>query len=189
MTGEERRSGYYTLMAVAAIATWLIVLTEGVAIDSERLIDGNAMNGLLRLPAILISETWTNVAILACLSAMIANLSKSPSRVARVLTTGFLIYLLVMGGQSILGSSAGPDVKVELTQQIGQHQYLRIAATVSLLSFLAVYDPKLLGHLVRLPLTFLDPADGNKVAGTRRTADHDTAVIVADGSDDLASSS
>ena len=106
-----------------------------------------------------IAYTWTNVGLLSVLAAFMAYFARSPSILPRLTATGFLIYLLVMTGQSVLGLGIGAEETKSIAIQVSRQQYLRVAASISLLSFLAVYDPALLGSLIKLPLTFIDPND------------------------------
>lgn len=122
---------------------------------------------------LFIASTWTNVLFLACFSILIARYASSTSTSASALSIAFLIFLVVMSGQAIVGlgiepvaDGTAPDHPGEMLLVARHQRYLRVAAMVSLLSFLAVYDPTSLGRFLKFPLRVAS-GDGKQARSPR----------------------
>ncbi|MGC1275854.1 MAG: hypothetical protein WBC44_19280 [Planctomycetaceae bacterium] len=168
-TAREPSSSYPVTTAeiafgVIAVAAWLLFFTSGTVIgtadDREFLDSGDAesmVETLAALFTVLTCYTITNVAFLAGLAAVAGEFS-SRSRVSSLASAwtppagapqlrdvlacysaaamrGFVIYLMFIAGLLLVTTEAitTPD----------QGQYVRLAGTISVLSFVAGYDSEM----------------------------------------------
>jgi hypothetical protein len=115
---------------------------------------GDQPSILIAFFMIVLTWTWSNIALLACLSALIGELgrvalanSRLPLNPKGAFTRGFFIFLAVLGGQLILVGK----ISTEATQDfhIRQDYYIRVAGFVSLLGFLVGYRPQFFLEMLR----------------------------------------
>ncbi len=146
------------LICFLAIAAWVILTAAGVAVSTKPYIDlisGSAgpatILGLVQAWFLVITcYTFTNIAFLCCLSAVIGAIGRSaqvddverhhPATDLRTLCVsgvirGFFMYIVILSGTLILSDQKYDDITIE--------QYLKLAGLVSLLSFAIGYDPQM----------------------------------------------
>lgn len=168
-TASEAGAGYPVTLAeiaygIVAVSSWLLFFVCGTVIgtaDHRQLLDAGESGGLLAtlwsLFTVLTCYTITNVAFLACLAAIAgefssrsrqSSLASAASRSAEspqlrevlacysaAAMRGFVIYLLFIAGLLL--------VTTEAIASADQGQYVRLAGTVSVLSFVAGYDTEM----------------------------------------------
>ena len=97
--------------------------------------------------------TFTNIAFLCCLSAIIGAVGRSAriddarssaetdfrTLCISAIIRGFFMYIVIISGTLILSDQKFDDISIQ--------QYLKLAGLVSLLSFAVGYDPSLFGRL------------------------------------------
>ena len=150
------------VVCVVAIILWIFVAAIGVAVPTKPAIDLlNKPDGKppfwemsKALLAILTCYTFTNIAALCCLSAIIGAVGRSariddverndPATDLRTLCIsalirGFFLYLVVLSGTLFLAEQKFEEISIE--------QYLKLGGLVSLLSFAIGYDPHLFGSI------------------------------------------
>jgi len=120
-----------------AIFAWFVVLTIGIRIDS-----GTLTNTPLDLFLFLVSNTVTNVGILAVCASLIGQ-----SEWAIAIRRGFVIYAGLISGTLVIFTSSVADPTPE--------QYAKIAGTISVVSVLVSLRPQLWdGFLDRIARIF-----------------------------------
>jgi hypothetical protein len=146
------------VVSVLAISAWVILAAAGVAVSTKPYIDQiSNVNGKTTMLEIfkawflvITCYTFTNIALLCCLSAVIGAIGRSariddverndPATDLRTLCItgmirGFFMFIVVLSGTLILSDQKYDDITIE--------QYLKLAGLVSLLSFAIGYDPHL----------------------------------------------
>ena len=148
------------IVCMTAVLTWVIFVGVGVAVPTKPYID--LMSGLdgktsflgfaHAMFVILTCYTFTNIAALCCLSAVIGAIGRSariddsdrtdPATDLRTLCIsalirGFFLYLVILSGTLFLSEQKFDSISIE--------QYLKLTGLVSLLSFAIGYDPHLFG--------------------------------------------
>jgi hypothetical protein len=134
------------------------LVAAGVAVPTKPYIEmlGNpngkntVLDFVISLFVILACYTFTNIAALCCLSAVIGAIGRSarigdveqnePSTDLRTLCIsavirGFFMFVVILSGTLVLSDQKFDDISIE--------QYLKLAGLVSLLSFAIGYDPRL----------------------------------------------
>jgi|SRR6185295_461908 len=144
----------------------LLVFLFGILIVLGSFIDSNSysLNTSIRpssQPSLLVAFvmkvltwTWSNIALLACLAALIGEFGRVALTKATIalnpraaLIRGFFVFLVVLGGQLVLvGKISTGSVGAD---NIRQEYYLRVAGFVSLLGFLVGYRPRLFLEILR----------------------------------------
>jgi hypothetical protein len=141
-----------------AIAAWVVLTAAGVAVSTKPYID-LLSNATGRATLLELAEAWfvmitcytfTNIALLCCLSAVIGAIGRSarvddverndPATDLRTLCItgmirGFFMFIVILSGTLILSDQQYDNITIE--------QYLKLAGLVSLLSFAIGYDPHL----------------------------------------------
>ena len=160
LSGLPRRplTASEAVVGVTAILAWSVLVAVGVAIPTKPYID--LLSSPDRNPSlfamakamfmILTCYTFTNVAALCCLSAVVGAIGRSagiddverndPATDLRTLCLsavirGFFLFLVVLSGTLFVSEQKFDDISIE--------QYLKLAGLVSLLSFAIGYDPHL----------------------------------------------
>ncbi len=146
------------ITSIMAIAAWVILTAAGVAVSTKPYIDllssASGKATLLELAGawfvMITCYTFTNIALLCCLSAVIGAIGRSarvddiqrddPATDLRTLCItgmirGFFMFVVILSGTLILSDQKYDDITIE--------QYLKLAGLVSLLSFAIGYDPHL----------------------------------------------
>lgn len=150
------------LAGLISLATWFALLIAGSFIGTEperaKLAgDGPLVEKVLALAVILFCYTGTNIALLCCLASVMGGLFRRQREEARGRTEttlfpvlilsmvfqGFLIYLVIVAGVIAFGGWRG------FVSEPQQDQYIRLAATASLISFMVGYSPSLFNNLLR----------------------------------------
>ena len=120
-----------------AIVAWFVVLTIGIRIDS-----GTLTNSPLDLLLFLLSNTVTNVGILAVCASLIGK-SEWPVAIRR----GFVIYAGLISGTLVVFTQSVAEPTPE--------QFAKIAGTISVVSVLVSLRPELWdGFLDRIARIF-----------------------------------
>jgi hypothetical protein len=160
LSGLPRRplTASEAVVGVTAILAWGVLVAVGVAIPTKPYIDllsspdGNPSVFALTkaMFVILTCYTFTNVAALCCLSAVVGAIGRSariddverndPATDLRTLCLsavirGFFLFLAVLSGTLFVSEQKFDNISIE--------QYLKLAGLVSLLSFAIGYDPHL----------------------------------------------
>lgn len=148
------------VVCMTAVVTWVIFVAVGVAVPTKPYIDlmssPDGKTSFLGLAhamfVILTCYTFTNIAALCCISAVIGAIGRSariddvdrtdPATDLRTLCIsavirGFFLYLVILSGTLFLSEQKFDAISIE--------QYLKLAGLVSLLSFAIGYDPHLFG--------------------------------------------
>jgi hypothetical protein len=147
---------------------WITLAIAGVAIPTKPYIDlvgtGTGMgvlHGAWAFFVMITCYTFTNIAFLCCLSAVIGAVGRSAriDDAARVgaetdfrtlsiaaIIRGFFMYILIVSGTLILSDQKFDDISIQ--------QYLKLAGLVSLLSFAVGYDPTLFGRFFNRVASF-----------------------------------
>jgi hypothetical protein len=146
------------IVCILAIVAWVILTAAGVAVSTKPYIDlisnADGKATFLHLAQawflVITCYTFTNIAILCCLSAVIGAIGRSarvddvdrndPATDLRTLCIsgmirGFFMFIVILSGTLILSDQKYDDITIE--------QYLKLAGLVSLLSFAIGYDPHL----------------------------------------------
>jgi hypothetical protein len=146
------------VVSILALSAWVILTAAGVAVSTKPYIDlisnANGKTTMLELVRawflVVTCYTFTNIALLCCLSAVIGAIGRSariddverndPATDLRTLCIsgmirGFFMFIAVLSGTLILSDQKYDDITIE--------QYLKLAGLVSLLSFAIGYDPHL----------------------------------------------
>jgi hypothetical protein len=146
------------IVSVLAISAWVILAAAGVAVSTKPYVDlisnANSKTAMLELVKawflVITCYTFTNIALLCCLSAVIGAIGRSariddverndPATDLRTLCIsgmirGFFMFIVVLSGTLILSDQKCDDITIE--------QYLKLAGLASLLSFAIGYDPHL----------------------------------------------
>lgn len=163
-----------------AIAVWFCLFAGGALVNTGpyRTAIQNPQglaSGLSAWLVVLAFWTVTNVGILSCVSAFLGALGRrtrftqqtdsrrpvidatddDPERLATYYLSsvlrGFGVYTIILGGILVLATSA-------LTAA-DQSEYLRLAPTVSIISFYAGWDPKVFSGLLGRVNAFLNTKD------------------------------
>jgi hypothetical protein len=149
-------SVFETVAGLAAIVGWTVLFAVGVVLPSEpyrtrltNLKDPLAPWEVLREGFLfIVSYTVTNVAVLCCLAATVGELGRR-TRIGGIDETlplhrgdyvaaimrGFLAYLLLLSGFVIIANRQFVAPTAE--------EYIRMAGAISILGFLAGYNPAL----------------------------------------------
>jgi len=160
LSGLPRRplTASEAVVVVTAILAWSVLVAVGVAVPTKPYIDllsspdGNPSAVALAkaMFVILTCYTFTNVAALCCLSAVVGAIGRSagiddverndPATDLRTLCLsavirGFFLFLVVLSGTLFVSEQKFGNISIE--------QYLKLAGLVSLLSFAIGYDPHL----------------------------------------------
>ncbi|HWE38917.1 MAG TPA: hypothetical protein VG406_20375 [Isosphaeraceae bacterium] len=145
------------VIGVAAIVAWMALVAAGVAVPTKPYIDLLASPTAKPTPlelakavfVILTCYTFTNVAALCCLAAVVGAIGRSaqiddvarddPATDLRTLCIsgmirGFFLFLVILSGTLILADQKFDDISIE--------QYLKLSGLVSVLSFAIGYDPR-----------------------------------------------
>jgi hypothetical protein len=142
------------LTGTVAFGLWLVLYLAGSLVGTgparEQLMAGTSpLETLWLLGLILFCYTATNVAILCCIASILGGLfrrvrerlqgksvpTSMPILLFSLALQGFVIYLVVVSG--VISFSGG----YAFLSSPSQDQYMRLAATVSLFSFVAGYSP------------------------------------------------
>jgi hypothetical protein len=146
------------IIGVTAIVAWIALVAAGVSIPTKPYIDllgsATAKPTTLELAraifVILTCYTFTNVAALCCLAAVVGAIGRSaqiddvarddPATDLRTLCIsgmirGFFMFLVILSGTLVLADQKFDDISIE--------QYLKLSGLVSVLSFAIGYDPRL----------------------------------------------
>ena len=159
-------SHFRTGVAGLSITLWMIAFLIGNTLSSATYMSklGQA-SGIRAFGAatvmLMLTWTWTNVVLLSIFAGVTGEIlrwgekhrkepamRKDPPNYRSSAIRSFLITLLLLSGNLVLWGGAGP-LESNLPSQAGQAYYIRIAATVSLLSFLVNYNPRLIASLIR----------------------------------------
>lgn len=147
------------IVGVLAIVFWIVIAAIGVAVPTKTFFDDLVNQGrnisFLRLIqalfVIMSCYTFTNIAALCCLSAIIGAVGRSaridevmrnnPATDLQTLCTsaiirGFFLYLVVVSGTLFVSDQESFD-------NISVQQYLKLSGLVSLLSFAIGYEPRI----------------------------------------------
>jgi hypothetical protein len=149
------------IAGVIAICIWLAIFAAGILVGSKPYRDtlnSNAPFGekLSAFIVVLFCYTATNAAILCCIASVLGGIFRRmrerqrqrlryPSLLVLLLSLtlqGFVVYLVMVSGVISFG---GWDHFVESPTQ---EQYLRLAATGSLISLMVGYSPGLFNSLM-----------------------------------------
>jgi len=145
-------------VCILAILAWVLFVAVGVAVPTKPYIDlmGNpggtttSFEFAKALFVILTCYTFTNIAALCCLSAVIGAIGRSariddverndPATDLRTLCIsavirGFFMFVVILSGTLVLSDQKFDNISIE--------QYLKLTGLVSLLSFAIGYDPRL----------------------------------------------
>ena len=167
---------------VLSIAAWIILTIAGVAVPTKGYIDlmGTesriAVSQLAWVFFVLITcYTFTNIAFLCCLSAIIGAVGRSAriddarssaetdfrTLCIAAIIRGFFMYILIVSGTLILADQKFDDISIK--------QYLQLAGLVSLLSFAVGYDPSLFGRLFHRVASFSESLEASRGPDRLRT--------------------
>lgn len=144
--------------SILLILLWLLFLALGNSLQSSDYSPQNTdnlRNFLGHIILYVVSWTWTNVGVLACVAAALGEsgrdiLSYPRSDYRRAVVRGFFAYLVVTVGYMVgQGGLNLVDVHPTLqasdsdswVQSMSRFTYARIAITVSMAGFLAGYSP------------------------------------------------
>lgn len=153
--------------SIMLIVVWLLFLALGNSLHSDdyspRQADG-VVSFLRLIFFYLVSWTWTNVGVLACVAAALGESgrdiqSDARSDYRRALVNGFYAYLVVTAGYLVSQGGLNlvdqhPEIKAKAvspddwTRTTAQFTYARIALTVSIASFIAGYAPNYIKSLL-----------------------------------------
>ncbi len=149
--------------SIMLIFLWLLFLSLGNALKSDDYSPqkANDLRSFLSYTLLyLVSWTWTNVGVLACVAAALGETSRDiqsnpRSDYRRALVRGFFAYLAVTAGY-VVGQGGLSLVDVHPTingntsdqwvKSMSENAYARIAITVSLAGFLAGYAPNYIAN-------------------------------------------
>lgn len=153
--------------SILLIVVWLLFLALGNSLHSDdyQPQQADGVVSFLRLIFFyLVSWTWTNVGVLACVAAALGESgrdvqSDARSDYRRALVNGFYAYLVITAGYLVSQGGLNlvdqhPEIKAkngtpdEWTRSMAQFTYARIAITVSIASFIAGYAPNYIKNLL-----------------------------------------
>lgn len=153
--------------SILLIVVWLLFLALGNSLHSDdyQPQQADGVVSFLRLIFFyLVSWTWTNVGVLACVAAALGESgrdvqSDARSDYRRALVNGFYAYLVITAGYLVSQGGLNlvdqhPEIKAkngtpdEWTRSMAQFTYARIAITVSIASFIAGYAPNYIKSLL-----------------------------------------
>ena len=151
-----KTKNYSGIVGVVSFILWLITFLPGLTINSQPYRDAILLGDISfeSILMVLLAYTITNVAILCALSGIIGAaaktlLEKSDSSskndvwsnpISSGVVRGFFVYLLFLAGVY----AATPDPFGTTTPG----QYVRMAGTVSVLSFIVNYEPNLFKSII-----------------------------------------
>lgn len=162
--------------SITLILLWFLFLSLGHALKADDLVkDGHPSPGDFLL--YLVSWTWTNVGVLACVAAMLGESVrpiKSDDRndYRRALVYGFFAYLATTAGYMVgQGGLSLVDVPHDAAETFtslpawikskSQDTYTRVALTVTMAGFLAGYAPDYIARFLKALTTGLSNGEPN----------------------------
>ncbi|HCE58282.1 MAG TPA: hypothetical protein DER09_10745 [Prolixibacteraceae bacterium] len=157
------------VIGITSVLLWIIVFLPGLTVNSqpyrEQILNGNIT--IQNFLTVMITYTISNVALLCCVAGVIGAATRRVTARASELrkyddkpvfnavftgvTRGFSVYLLLLAGVY----AATPDPFSAPTSE----QYVRMAGTISLMSFTVNYEPELFQTIVGIA------ASKSKMAG------------------------
>jgi hypothetical protein len=146
------------IICIGSIVAWVVLTAAGVAVPTKQYLDqigatDGTVAGLALLKAwilVITCYTFTNIAMLCCLSAVVGAIGRSaqiddvqrqdPATDLRTLCIsgvirGFFMFIVILSGTLILSDQKFDEISIS--------QYLKLAGLVSLVSFAIGYDPHL----------------------------------------------
>jgi hypothetical protein len=164
--GEEKLSATCGLgdrgkvLTFIVIAVWILVFLGGILINSapHRALIASGQGGLLSWLIVLFVYTPTNIAMLSLLMGLLGALGRCATLSTNEegdeeseqdtinpllsgVIRGFIVYLLTISGLLIVLEEAP-------LSPAGPEPYIRLAAIISVTSFIVGYNPKYFGKLL-----------------------------------------
>lgn len=185
--------------SIMLIVVWLLFLALGNSLHSDDYQPQQADGVVSFLKLIffyLVSWTWTNVGVLACVAAALGESgrdiqSNAHSDYRRAVVNGFYAYLVVTAGYLVSQGGLNlvdqhPEIKAknvtadDWTRSMAQFTYARIALTVSIASFIAGYAPNYIKSLL-VGVANRIPVDGQAdLQKTSQSAKEDNPVVAVE---------
>lgn len=133
------------IIGIFVIILWLCLYTGGIVFGTQsyRQLINQESDLLLIIKSgiiIFLFYTLSNIAILCCLASIIGGICKGRNDFLILATNGIFIYLLLISGLLLFGTNP--------FETLNQSQYIRLAGTTSLFSFLVGYNPKILSSII-----------------------------------------
>ncbi len=167
------------LVGLIVLLMWILMFASGIVIPTATYREilgqkdigfGAAMGALFY---VVTCYTVTNVALLACFSGFLGGLArrakiagnepneKSPEShdYLTAVMRGFFIYLVLLSGLILLTTQA-------ITSPT-QDQYIRLAGTISVMAFIAGYDPEVFSRIL---MKVSDVAQGQGSRSEKQTS-------------------